>query len=355
MASTNGQTPDPLIAKLAAEPFAFDFYAALRLVQSQFADQPRIGYSWSAAQDPVRLAQSPSLEFAGSTLHIPEELERALQAVRKKRGEVPRRPVLYSRHFGVFGPNGPLPLCLTEYARDRILHHDDPTFAAFCNIFHHRLLSFFFRAWADAQKTVDLDRPKEQCWEDFVGSLIGIGMESLRQRNSVPDRSKLYFAGRLVQQTRNAEGLGAIVQDFFGVTTKVLTFVGRWLALPAGSICKLGQSRSTGTLGAAVILGNRFWTCQLHFRLRMGPMSFKEYERLLPSGSSFRRLCDWVREYAGEHYFWDVQLVLAKEEVPSVRIGHAGRLGWTTWLKTKPFERDADDMILNPESQGAPA
>src|SRR5438874_3349708 len=151
MASTNGQTPDPLIAKLAAEPFAFDFYAALRLVQKRFADRPRIGYSWSISQDAVRLAHSPSLDFASSTLHVPEEMELALKKIRDKRdggnGEPARRPVLYSRHFGLFGPNGPLPLCITEYARERILHFSDPTFAAFCNIFHHRLLSFFFRAW----------------------------------------------------------------------------------------------------------------------------------------------------------------------------------------------------------------
>lgn len=361
MAGTDGQTPDPLIAKLASEPFEFNFYTALRLVQKHFADRPRIGYSWSASQDPVRLAQSPSLDFASSTLHIPEELELALKKIREKRqgtppagngenGAASRAPVLYARHFGLFGPNGPLPLCLTEYARDRILHHGDPTFAAFCNVFHHRLLSFFFRAWADAQKTVDLDRPKEQCWEEYVGSLIGMGMESLRDRSCVPDRAKLYFAGRLVQQTRNAEGLGSILQDFFGVATKVLTFVGQWLALPANSICRLGKSRETNTLGTAVILGARLWTCQLHFRLRMGPMRLEQYERLLPSGQSFKRLRDWVREYTGEHYFWDVQLVLAKEEVPPIQIGRAGRLGWTTWLKTKPFERDADGLILNPET-----
>jgi len=336
MAGTDGQTPDPLIARLAAQPFAFDFYAAVRLLQSHFATHPRIGHSWSPSQDPIRFAQNPSLDFAPATL----------EAIKQK--DPSRPPVFYARHFGLFGPNGPLPLCLTEYARERILHNSDPTFAAFCNIFHHRLLSFFFRAWADSHKTVDFDRPSEQCWADFVGSLIGIGMDSLRQRDSVPDRAKLYFAGRLVQQTRNAEGLGAIVQDFFGVSTRVLTFVGRWLELPSGSVCKLGASRATGTLGAAIIVGTRFWTCQLHFRLRLGPMKLPEYERLLPAGSSFRRLCDWVREYAGEHYSWDVQLVLSKEEVPAISIGRAGRLGWTTWLKTRPFEHDAEDLVLAP-------
>ena len=342
MADPDGQTTDALIARLAEKAFEFDFYALVRLLQSRFPDRPRIGHSRSPAQDPVRFAQNPAMDFAPATL----------EAVRRK--DPSRPPVVYSRHFGLFGPNGPLPLCLTEYAHDRILHHGDATFAAFCNVFHHRLLSFFFRAWADAQKTVDFDRPNDQQWSQFVASLIGLGMESLQGRDSVPDRAKLYFAGRLVQHNRNAEGLEAILEDFYGIPTQVWTFVGCWLKLPSASICKLGNSRETGIMGATIIVGSRVWTCQLHFRLRMGPMNFAEYQRLLPrkkkEGGSFRRLCDWVRQYAGEESSWDVCLVLAKDEVPVIQIGHAGLLGWTTWLKTKPFDHDAEDLVL----QGSP-
>jgi type VI secretion system protein ImpH len=95
-------------------------------------------------------------------------------------------------------------------------------------------------------------------------------------------------------------------------------------------------------------MGSRFWSCQLHFRLRMGPMKLGEMERLLPTGASFRRLCDWIRQYVGEELTWDVQLVLLKEEVPKIQMGAAGRLGWTTWLKTKPFESDAENLVLSP-------
>jgi type VI secretion system protein ImpH len=334
MANTPGPTTNPLIAKLAEKPFEFDFFAAVRRLQCGSPNLPRVGHSWSPAQDPVRFAQSPFLDFAAATL----------ESVQRK--DPSRALVLYSRHFGLLGPNGPLPLCYTEYARERILHHGDPTFAAFCNIFHHRLLSFFFRAWADAQKTVDFDRPSDQHYTEFVASLIGLGMDSLLKRESVPDRAKLYFAGRLAQQTRNAEGLEAIVREFFGLRTELQTFVRRWLKLPAESVCKLGVCPETGTLGASAILGLRFWTCQLHFRLRLGPLSLPEYERMLPTGKSFSRLRDWVRQYAGEHYSWDVQLVLARSEVPVIQIGRAGLLGWTTWLKTKAFERDAEDLIL---------
>jgi len=154
MAGSDGQKPDALIARLAEKPFAFDFYAALRLLQSCFPDQPRFGYSGSPKQDPVRLAQSPALDFAPATM----------ESIQRK--DPSRPPVVYSRHFGLLGPNGPMPLCYTEFAHDRILHHGDSTFSDFCNIFHHRLLSFFFRSWADARKTVDFDRPRDQHWRN---------------------------------------------------------------------------------------------------------------------------------------------------------------------------------------------
>jgi len=69
---------------------------------------------------------------------------------------------------------------------------------------------------------------------------------------------------------------------------------------------------------------------------------------MLPRGDSFERLRAWVLNYCGEHYIWDVQLVLRAQEVPGTCLGQAGRLGWTTWLKTRTPARDLDDLILTP-------
>ena len=334
MASPDGQKTDSLIEQLKTDPFAFDFYAAVRLLQARHPDRPRIGHSASPAGDPVRFAQSPAMAFAPSTLEAFRQPDPA------------RPPVIYSRHFGLFGPNGPLPLCLTEYAHDRIRHHGDVTFAQFCNVFHHRLLSFFFRAWADGRKTVDFDRPEDRCWPQFVGSLVGLGMESLQDRDTVPDRAKLYLAGRLVQQNRNAEGLEAIIQDFFGRPHGSSDLCGplvetpRQLGLPAG---RLAGNRQPGGQRDH---GRPDLELPDALRLRLGPMKLADLKRLLPTGASFGRLRDWVRLYAGEEFTWDAQLVLAREEIPDVQLGKAGQLGWTTWLKTKPFVRDAEDLVI---------
>ena len=338
MAGTSGQTPDSLIEQLEKSPYDFDFFQAVRLLQSRFHDLPRVGYSQTPAQDPVRFAQSPALAFPPSTL---EKVQPTTPA---------GVPKMFVNFFGLMGPNGPMPIHITEYARERELHHGDRTIASFINVFNHRLLSFFFRAWASSQKAVDLDRPQDQSYPVYVGSLFGMGLESLQQRDAVPDWAKLYFAGRLSCQTRNAEGLEAILQEYFEIKTEIQTFHGRWMNLPADSLCQLGGSTETGSLGLTSIVGSQIWECQLSFRIKLGPMPLKDYERMLPGGEAFGRLQYWVLNYCGQHYFWDVQLVLRADEAPDIALGKSGRLGWTTWMKTKPLPHDADDLVLHPPS-----
>jgi type VI secretion system protein ImpH len=173
-------------------------------------------------------------------------------------------------------------------------------------------------------------------------------MDTLQDRDCVPDAAKLFFAGRLASQTRNTEGLEAILRDYFHIPAEVHPFAGRWFNLPEDSVCQLGRSPESGCLGVNAIVGTSFWDCQLSFRMRFGPMDLESYERMLPKGDAFERLSYWVLNYCGEHFLWEVQLVLFAAEVPAACLGRQGRLGWTTWLKTKAFAQDADELILRP-------
>ena len=181
------------IAALQQAPYKFGFFQALRRLECVHRDKPRIGESLRAADDPVRLAHQPDLSFAPATL------------ASFKPGHDGRPHRLTSRFLGMFGPNGPMPVHLTEYARDRLRNHDDPTIIRFVDVFHHRILSLFYRAWADSQPAVSFDRPEADRFSDYVGSLFGLGLEALRARDAMNDLAKLHFAGRLAQQTRNAE------------------------------------------------------------------------------------------------------------------------------------------------------
>jgi type VI secretion system protein ImpH len=324
-----------LFRRLAQAPESFGFFQVLRRIESTHRDQPRLGTTHRSAREPVRLAQEPSLVFAPSTLAA---LEAAVGS---------RPPRLVSRFLGLFGPNGPLPLHLTEYARDRLRNFHDPTLVRFLDLFHHRMLSLFYRAWAAPQPAVNYDRPESDRFAVYIGALFGVGMISLRRRDAMPDLAKLHFAGRLGCQTRHPEGLQALLSAFFMMSVKVEEFVGDWMQLPKESYSLLGSPETCG-LGVSATIGARVWGCHQKFRVIAGPMSLADYRRLLPGGSSLRKLVAIVRNYVGDALSWDVNLVLKQDEVPQLLLGHQGQLGWTTWLGTRAGPTDADDLMLRP-------
>lgn len=324
------------LRELEESPHRYDFFMALRRLESMYTDKPRLGEGARPVDEPVRLGQEPSLAFAPSAL------------AEFKAGDKDRPHRLQNFFFGIFGPNGPLPLHLTEYARDRERNEDDPTFRRFADIFHHRLLLLFYRAWANTQPTASLDRQTTRQIDTYVGSFFGIGAPEFRRRDSVPDEAKLHMAGRLALQTRCAGGLLSILEDFFDYQFQILEFVGEWLRLASKDWLKLGSLGSACVLGQDSVIGRSIWNCQHKFRIVCGPLRLDEFRRLLPGQSSLFRLRDSVRGYVGFGIDWDLNLVLASSDVPRLALGESGELGWTTWLGERKTNTDADDVIIRP-------
>ena len=77
-----------------------------------------------------------------------------------------------------------MPTHLTEYVRDRARNAGDPTFARFLDVFHHRMASLFYRAWAVAQPVVSLDRDNGDRFSAYVGTTFGLGEPALRKRDT---------------------------------------------------------------------------------------------------------------------------------------------------------------------------
>ena len=328
-----------LYDRLAEEPTRFGFLRTLRRLECLHHDKPRFGTALRPADEPVRLGQEPSVLFAPSTL---SRFDAAGDS---------GYPRIQSLFLGLFGPQGPLPLHLTEYARDRLIHEDDATFASFADVFHHRLLMLFYRSWASANPAASFDRPDGNRFADFIGSCLGVGTEHFADRDAMPGIAKLHYAGRLSNQANNAEGLQAILADFFGLPVELEEFVGHWLELPDNAVCRLGEDPEVGTLGMNVLIGERFWDCQQAFRIVFGPLDLDDYISLLPSGDAMRKVTDIVRNYAGDAWIWDLQLVLKGDEVPPLRLGEFGALGWTTWLGDRNPATNADDLVLRPLGQ----
>ncbi len=331
--------PDPLPA-MAAAPHRYDFFQAMRLIEAYHADQPRLGTARRPQDEAVRLGQTDDLDFAPTPISAVKLADRS------------GRPRLEVRFFGLFGPNGPLPLHLTAYARDRRIHKGDETLGRFADMFHHRLLLLFYRAWAQARPTVSLDRPKEDRFADYVGSLLGVGGREWRGRDAAPDHARLAFAGTLARQVRNADGLAYVLSRYLGMRARVEQFVGRWMPLPAAELTRIGRPgasrrNSTAQLGSSAVLGRSVFDRQHHFRVHLGPLDPKAFDALLPVGTALPAVQALVRQYVGLEFGWDLQLTLKPGSAPAAQLGRQGRLGWTTWLRT-PLRIEAPTLTLVP-------
>ncbi len=318
------------------EPYKYDFYQFMRLIECMYPDKQRFGYSVKPSDDAIRMGQLPSMQFAPGAL-----------ARFEMNADYPA--VLKVFFFGLFGPNGPLPIHLTEFARHRMNIARDPTFAEFADLFHHRLLSLFYRAWADKEPTTQLDRPHNDRFSIYVGSLLGIAERSQQQRDDICDHTKFHFAAHLGCQTKHADGLIAVLRSYFQVPIAMEEFVGEWLTIPKDGLCCLNADQQTGQLGVSATIGLHSWQCIHKFRLIAGPLDLQQFESFLPNGKKITAFSDLVKNYIGFEFKWDLNLILKKNEVPAIRLGKYGWLGWNSWLSARSRNDDAKDMFIDLE------
>jgi len=317
--------------RLGEAPWEFDLFQAMRLLEAAHPERARIGEAQRPVDEPVRFAQEASLAFAPSAVAAFEV---------SAAGGAPR---LVQRVFGMLGPNGALPIHLTDWARDRVRNAGDSAFVRFLDVFHHRMLSLFYRAWAQAQAAVSMDRPGQDFFGRRLAALCGLGAPSLRARDGVPDTVKLAHAGVFGRQVRNAECLQIVLANYFRVPVQIEEFVGHWLRIAPEQRSRLGGREGFNCLGEDAVLGERTWHAQSRFRVVIGPLSFQDYERFLPRGRSSRALHDLVKLYVGVEHSWEVKLVLKKDEVPLAWLGNSVWVGWSSWLGARLTDKDAAD------------
>lgn len=327
--------------KLVEEPERHHVFQAMRVIDAAYPDTPRLGESRRPREDRVRLGQEAELAFPPSTI----------SSFKPGTDKVPGK--LINRFFGLFGPQGPLPLHLTEYARDRQRNHRDHTFVAFANMLTHRMMSLLYRAWRSGQPAASFDRGND-AFEKRVAALAGYRGKGLQDRDAMPDISRRHFAAFMSQGSKNPDGLIAILGAFFHVDVEIDQFVGAWLELEQDDCWELG---GMARLGQTTSIGGKVWSRASKFRIRIGPLNRERYERFLPGSEGFDRLEAIVRSYVGDSLDWDVQLILKGDEVPRSVLGGTTRLGQTSWVDTKREDDtarpDAGDLFLTPRRRVA--
>ncbi len=302
--------------ELVAEPWRFDMLATLRRFERENAEKPRLGDAATLAEEYLVVSQNPYMEFPASNLE---------GAVVEPSG----RMRLVARFLGMFGPQGALPLTTTEESYLWLLERDD-AFPRFADIFQRRFIALFFRAWADARPIAQNDRPGEDRFRAYVGSMIGVGTPLFRDADSLSDFAKMEYAGLLAPRVKSASRLRSLLSGLFAARVEIDEFVGAWLTLEVDERSRLGARHSR--LGSDCVLGASMFSVSDKFRVRVFVRDFAQYQRFLPGSYCAREIADAVFLYVGEEYDWDMELAIPAGEITPVRLGQGARLGWTSWM-----------------------
>ena len=331
-------TEKPLDQVLTDEPYRFEFFQAVRLLEKVYPEKRAVGRNAMPHEEVVRFRSRVAVDFPASEIHEIRE------ASDPKTGD--RQLEMLVNFMGMVGVSGVLPQPYTDLVLDRVRHRDTAMWS-FLDIFTHRAVSMFYRAWRKYRFPIGYERGND----DFTGylfDLCGLGTKGLRGRMSLPDESLLPYVGLIAQRPHSNNALENILSDYFGVKAKTEQFFGQWLQLDTQDYTRLGERNNT--LGESAIAGTRVWEQQSKFRVRLGPLDFKQFQAFLPNGSAHPPMRSIILFMAGHEVDFDVRLKLKARQVPSTilttRAQRRPMLGWTTFLKTKPFKADDEQLIL---------
>ena len=345
MASERRRTDSPLISVLYGEPYRFEFFQAVRLLERIHGDRLPVGLDGDPAAEVARFRTRVSLAFPPSEIY---RISRNGRGNGQGNGHHP--PEVEVSFMGLTGPQGVLPHPYTELLIERTRSHDN-TLWAFMDLFNHRLISLFYRVWEKYHFAIAYELGREDRFTEYLFDIVGMGTRGLRGRLGVEDQTMIFYGGLLAQRPHSGAALEAILSDYFGVPARLKQFAGQWLMLDDDNITRLGSANSE--LGVSTVAGSRVWDNQSSFRVKFGPLTFKEFREFLPVGSAFKPACDITRLMSGIELDYDVQLILKAEEVPAsiltTRARRKPMLGWTSWLKTRPFSEDDSQVVLNPD------
>ncbi len=340
---TPGGPSDPDVSgttlknRLRDEPYLFEFFQAVRLLERFYPAQAPVGTFAPPAQEVVRFEAPPALAFPASEIQalVPAEKGPARMKV---------------NFMGLTGPEGVLPHPYTTLLIERRQAGDTAAEDLF-NTFNHRIISLFYQAWEKYRFAIAYERGGRDRFSHHLLDLIGLGTPGLQDRLRVLDDSLLYFSGLLAQRPRSASALEQILSDYFEVPVEVEQFAGGWYPLDVSTQTQFGDGTGySEQLGVGAVVGNEVWDQTARVRIKVGPLTLEQYRDFLPAGSAFEPLREITRFFSNDEFDFEIRLILKREEVPRCELGTEGeeapRLGWVTWAKTKEMAADAADTTL---------
>lgn len=245
------------LEQLIAEPSRFDFYQAVYAIERQFSSEQKlwqgVGRDGFPAKELVRFKSVQHLGFPGQPISkITPQLP--AQAGGESENKIqPHALAMHVSFMGLTGPSGVMPQHYTEMVLQR-LKQRDKTMRDFFDLFNHRLISLYYRAWEKYRFACQYEMSRNH--DDSFSQVI-------RHLSGAQSTLGLYYAGAFAQQNRSARQLTQILSELLGCNVELNPLQGRWLKLGADEQSRLPmqflRQGQHAQLGRSAMLGSRVW------------------------------------------------------------------------------------------------
>jgi len=322
MGSETRPSNSGLIKALQDKPHAFSFFQVIQLLQ-RYLGGAGVGGGSSASDERLRLKPAVSMSFpAADLLAIEADGEESPTGQRFR---------ITTSFLGLYSSDSPLPTFCTEDLFWK--ENDQKAVRDFVDLFHHRALSLFYRAWEKYRHTVQFRHQGSDEYSRRVYSLIGLGTRQLIESTGLPSVRLLQYAGLITRKPHSASVLSGILKDYFSLPDfAVKQCVERWARVDASQQNRLGMENCA--LGHNLTIGARVRDLGSKFRVEIGPLALKDYLRFLPVSKDYAALINLIRFYITDRLDFDVEVKLRAEETPPLRLSSKSpvRLSWTSCL-----------------------
>jgi type VI secretion system protein ImpH len=354
----NELTIDDLVTRLARNGSDQSFFQAVRLVLNHA--RTAIGRDQSPTKDPLKFRAHASIAYPagemGAVIPRPSVVETSSTTL------VSRKPIFEATFFGLYGPESALPQHYTQLIIDRI-RNKDHALREFLDLFNHRLISLFYRAWEKHHFPIAFETASRADQPDLITdallSLVGFGNQAVQNRLRVSENTWLHYAGIKSLRGARVDALEKMLASHFRIPAKVIPFQGEWLRIPKDQQSSLGTPNLgqvlSNQLGVDAVAGSQVWAIEHRFRIQLGPLSLKTFQSFTPTSKNLLPLAQFVRTYVGPAFDFDIQVVLVRNQVPGTSLSSVGgsRLGWDSWLGEYRLPQDASDAVF--VCEGSPA
>ncbi|NSX53731.1 type VI secretion system baseplate subunit TssG [Parasulfitobacter algicola] len=318
---------DAVFANLQADPAAFDPISAIRIAEAE--------------------AKVRGLDLVISAPPLTSLQPTPVSAVIVKDDRIQVEASL----AGLVGPLSPLPPAYTEMIT---LSNRRRSYGlgAFFDLFSDRLTWLFIHAAEKYSLPVLLrwNADGKNRIRTALFSLIGLSSGNLRRHTTLPKDGLLRYAGLLAQRTRSAQGLRAVLAAELQLPVQVKQFHNRWLPIPVSEQTNMASNtRTPARLGQNTTAGAYLPERSGKIRIVVGPVRYHDFLALEPGTDKVNSLQNLIRLYLGPVLDFDIQVILAREDVPDTQLGGAGpmaRLGWNTWAKSAESDKDSDQAVI---------